>query len=174
VRRGLRTLRERRAGPTEGQDPPPQVHPAVLFTKGAAMAALVSSRVRMLLDQPRRPGMMVSCYADTSASEGFAARWLQPVKAEATRIGLELAGNQQARREFERNVEAIRRALESPVARQARGMAVFAAIERGFFLALTGSEPYENRLGGAGEPYRVPLFGADFPERALLAMLAQT
>jgi peptide subunit release factor 1 (eRF1) len=118
--------------------------------------------------------MMVSCYADTSVSQGFASPWLQPVKAEATRIGRQLAGDHQARREFERNVEAIRRALESPVARQARGMAVFAAMGRGFFLALTGSEPYENRLVVAEEPYVVPLFEADFRQRAYLAVLADT
>ena len=138
------------------------------------MAALVSGTIQMLLDQPRRQGMMVSCYADTSVSEGFASRWLQPFKTEASRIGRELESDHQARREFERNVEVIRRALESPVARQARGMAIFCAMERGFFLALTGSEPYENRLVVAEEPYVVPLFEADFRQRAYLAVLADT
>ena len=76
------------------------------------MAALVSARVQMLLDQPRRPGMMVSCFADTSVSEGFASRWLQPFKTEASRIGRELESDHQARREFERNVEVIRRTAE--------------------------------------------------------------
>jgi hypothetical protein len=118
--------------------------------------------------------MMVSCYADTSVAVGFASRWLQPFKTEVSRIGRQLTGDPQARREFERNVDVIRRALESPVARQAPGMAVFSAMGRGFFLALPGSEPYENQLVVAEEPYVVPLLEADFRQRAYLAVLADT
>jgi peptide subunit release factor 1 (eRF1) len=136
------------------------------------MAALVSGQFQMLLDQPKSQAMMVSCYADTSVSEGFAAHWLQPFKTEASRIGQQLGDDPQARREFERNVDVIRRALESPVVRQARGMAVFSSMTRGFFLALPASEPYENRLVVAEQPYVVPLLEADFRQRGYLVVLA--
>jgi peptide subunit release factor 1 (eRF1) len=138
------------------------------------MAALVSGTIQMLLDQPRRQGMMVSCYADTSVSEGFSSHWLQPFKTESSRIGQQLADDHQARLEFERNLNVIRRALESPEARQARGMAVFSAAGRDFFLALPASEPYENRLVVAEEPYVVPLLEADFRQRAYLVVQADT
>jgi hypothetical protein len=107
-------------------------------------------------------------------SEGFAWHWLQPFKTEVSRIGRQLAGDPQARREFERNVDTIRRALESPVARQARGIAVFCSMGRGFFLALPASEPYENRLVVAEQPYVVPLLEADFRQRGYLVVLADT
>jgi hypothetical protein len=76
--------------------------------------------------------------------------------------------------EFERNLEVIRRALESPEARQARGMAVLSATRRGFFLALPAIEPYENRLVVGEEPYVVPLLEADFRQRGYLVVLTDT
>ena len=121
------------------------------------MAALVAKDIQVLLDQPKGQGMLVSCYADTSVSDGFSSHWLQPFKTEASRIRQQFADDHQARLEFERNVDVIRLALESPEARQARGMAVFSAADRGFFLALPALEPYENRLVVDEEPYMVPL-----------------
>jgi len=138
------------------------------------MAALVAEGIQVLLDQPKGKGMMVSCYADTSVSAGFASHWLQPFKTESSRIRQRLADDHQARLEFERNVDAIRRALESPEARQARGMAVFSAAGRGFFLALPAIEPYENRLVVDEEPYVVPLLEADFRQRGYLVVLTDT
>ena len=91
------------------------------------MAALTREHIQVLLDQPGGRGMVVSCYADTSVAEGFQAHWLQRFKTEASRIRQLMAGDHQARLEFERDLEAIRPALESPEARQARGMAVFSA-----------------------------------------------
>jgi len=138
------------------------------------MATFVSNDVQVLLDQPKNQGMTVTCYADTSVSEGFEPHWLQPLKTEVSRVRQRLAGDHQARLEFERNIEEIRRALESSGARQARGMAVFSAAARGFFLALPASVPYDNRLVVDEDPYVVPLLEADFRERAYLVVLTDT
>jgi len=138
------------------------------------MAALVTKDIQVLLDQPKGQGMMVSCYADTSVSEGFASHWLQPFKSEVSRITQQFAGDHQARQEFERNVEAIRRALETPEARQARGMAVFSATGRGFFLALAAIERYDNRIVVDEEPYVVPLLEANLRQRGYLVVLSNT
>ena len=51
-----------------------------------------------MLDQPKGQGMVVSCYADTSVSEGFASHWLQPFKTEAGRIRQLLADDHRTRR----------------------------------------------------------------------------
>jgi peptide subunit release factor 1 (eRF1) len=107
-------------------------------------------------------------------AEGFQAHWLQPFKTEASRIRQRLAGDHQARLEFERDLEAIRRALESPEARQARGMAVFSAASRDYLLALTSEVPFENRLLVGEEPYVVPLVEAYLRQRGYLVVLADT
>ncbi len=138
------------------------------------MAALVTKDIQVLLDQPRGEGMLVSCYADMSVSGGFSDHWLQPFKTEASRIRQQLADDHEARNEFERNVEIIRRSLESNEARRARGMAVFSATARGFLLALPSELPYENRLVVDEEPYVVPLLEADFRRRGYLVVLVDT
>jgi len=138
------------------------------------MAALFSKDIQVLLDESRGLGMTVSCYADTSVSEGFDPHWLQPFKAEASRIRQQLAEDHQARMEFERNVEVIRRSLESSEARRAQGVAVFSAAARGFLLALPAELPYENRLVVDEEPYVVPLLEADFRRRGYLVVMADT
>ena len=135
------------------------------------MAALISKDIQLLLDQAKHAGMTVSCYADTSVSERFDRHWLQPFKTEASRIRQQLADDHQARAEFERNVEVIRKCLESS---KARGMAVFSAAARGFFLAVPAELPYENRLVVSEEPYVVPLLEADFRRRGYLVMMADT
>ncbi len=138
------------------------------------MAALTREHIQVLLDQPGGRGLVISCYADTSVSEGFRAHWLQPFKTEASRIRQLLAGDHQARMEFERDLEAIRQALESPEARQARGMAVFSAAARDFFLALPSEVTFENRLVVDDEPYVVPLVEAYLREQGYLVILADS
>ena len=138
------------------------------------MAALTREHIQVLLDQPGGHGMVVSCYADTSVAEGFQAHWLQRFKTEASQIRQLMAGDHQAHLEFERDLEAIRRALESPEARQARGMAVFSAAGRDFFLALPSEVPFEDRLVVGDEPYVVPLVEAYLRQRGYLVVLADT
>jgi len=138
------------------------------------MAALTREHIQVLLDQPGGRGMVVSCYADTSVAEGFQAHWLQRFKTEASQIRQLMAGDHQAHLEFERDLEAIRRALESPEARQARGMAVFSAAGRDLFLALPSEVPFEDRLVVGDEPYVVPLVEAYLRQRGYLVVLADT
>jgi peptide subunit release factor 1 (eRF1) len=138
------------------------------------MAALTREHIQVLLDQPGDRGMVISCYADTSVAEGFQAHWLQPFKTEASRIRQLFAEDHRSRLEFERDLEAIRQALEPPEARQARGMAVFSAAARDFFLALLSEVPFENRLVVGDEPYVVPLVEAYLREQGYLVILADT
>lgn len=138
---------------------------------------MIASRPKdyqVLLDRPRGVGMVVSCYADTSVAEGFEPHWRQHLKAEATRIRGLLAGEPKALEEFERQLEAIRRALEAPEARRARGMAVFGASGWDQALALSSDEPYEGRLVVDEEPYLVPLLVADYRRREYLVVLTDT
>jgi rubrerythrin len=132
------------------------------------------ANVQVLLDQSKGQGMVVSCYCDTSVAEGFEPHWLQPFKTEASRIRQQLTEDHQARLEFDRNLDAVRSALESPESKLAKGMAVFSSTRRGFFLALPSSEPYENRLVVDEDPYVVPLLEADFRQRAYLVVLTDT
>lgn len=138
------------------------------------MATPDRDHIQLLLDQPRGRGMVVSCYANTAVVEGFEARWLQPLKSEASRVRQRLAEDHPARREFERDLEAIRGALESTEARWARGMAVFSAAARGFLLALPSDEPFVDRLVVDEEPYVVPLLEAYVRQRGYLVVLADT
>lgn len=138
------------------------------------MAALTREHIQVLLDQPGGRGMVISCYADISVAEGFQAHWLQPFKIEASRIRQLFAEDHRSRLEFERDLEAIRQALESPEARQARGMAVFSAAARDFFLALLSEVPFENRLVVDDELYVVPLVEAYLREQGYLVILADT
>src|SRR5208337_3577921 len=62
----------------------------------------------------------------------------------------------------------------SPEVRQARGMAVFSAAARDFFLALLSEVPFENRLVVGDEPYVVPLVEAYLREQGYLVILADT
>jgi peptide subunit release factor 1 (eRF1) len=118
--------------------------------------------------------MVVSCYADTSVAEGFESHWRPHLKSEATRIRELLAGEPEALEEFERQLETIRRALESPEDRHARGMAVFGASGWDEALALSSDEPYEGRLVVDEEAYLVPLLVADYRRRAYLVVLTDT
>jgi hypothetical protein len=118
--------------------------------------------------------MVVSCYADTSVPDGFEPHWRQHIKAEATRIRAILAGEPEALEEFERQLETIRRALESPEARNSRGMAVFGASGSNEALALPSAEPYDSRLVVDEEPYLVPLLVAEYRRREYLVVLTDT
>ncbi len=118
--------------------------------------------------------MVVSCYADTSVAEGFETHWRQHLKAEATRVRELLAGDPEALREFKRQLETLWQALESPEARHARGMAVFAASGWDQAMALSFNEPYEDRLVVDEEPYLVPLLVANYRRREYLVVLTNT
>ncbi len=138
------------------------------------MVQLTPADLQALLDCPKGRGLMVSCYADTSVAEGFHSHWLGHFKTEVRNIKQRLVGDHAVGAEFERNVETIRRTLESLQARQARGMAVFSAAERGFFRSFALDTPVENRLVVHPEPYLVPLLELLCRQREYLAVLTDT
>jgi hypothetical protein len=113
--------------------------------------------LRPLLDQPRGDGLMVSCYADHSAPPGPATRWPGPFKAKATYVKEMLADEPLAWEQVERSLRLIGLALEAAEPRRARGMAVFAACQRGFFQSYALDLPVENELVVHATPDLVPL-----------------
>jgi hypothetical protein len=136
--------------------------------------ALTLEDLRPLLDQFRGDGLMVSCYADLSTAPGLAARWPGPFKAKATAIKAMLADDAQAWRQFERNFQALGRAMEAPDARHARGLAVFAALQRGFFQSYALNLPVENELVVHEAPYLVPLLQVLYRQQEYLVVLTDT
>lgn len=120
------------------------------------MNAIAARDYQLLLDRTRGTGMVVSCYADTSVVEGFEPHWRQHLKDEARRARHDLADDPEALAEFERQLDLIRRELESAGERGARGMAVFGASGWDRALAFDSDQPFEDRLVINEEPYLVP------------------
>ncbi len=138
------------------------------------MASLTLEDLRALLDQFRGDGLMVSCYADLSTGPGLAARWPGPFKAKAAAIKEMLADDAPALRQFEPNFQGIGRAVDAADARHTRGMAVFAALQRGFFQSFALDVPVENELVVHEAPYLVPLLQALCRQREYLVVLTDT
>lgn len=130
--------------------------------------------IQVLLDHPRGEGMIVSCYANTSVTGGFLSLWSQHLKNEESAIEQRLAGDYQARARFARDMEAIRHALAEPSVRQARGMALFSAADRGLFRGFTLGLPVKDRLVLDEEPYLVPLLEAMHRQRRYLLVLTDS
>jgi peptide subunit release factor 1 (eRF1) len=130
--------------------------------------------VQWLADHPRGEGMVVSCYADTSVSSGVRPLWREHLKNEIKRLDEAFAGAPAARAAFHRNVAAIERVLSArrPVA--ARGMAVFAALERNLVYAYTLGTPPPNRLVVDEEPYLMPLLELLVRQRRYLVVHTDT
>jgi rubrerythrin len=101
--------------------------------------------------------MVVSCYADTSVSRGVRPLWREHLKNEVTRIEEMFAGDKAASAIFLRNIAAIETVLSSRGAVAARGMAVFAAVQRDVIHGYALTVPVENRLVVDEEPYLMPL-----------------
>lgn len=134
------------------------------------MAALRFEEIRELLDMPAGGGMTVSCYADTSAAEGFKSHWRGQFKESASRIREAFAEDVQARQEFEQNLEVIRQIFESPECRTAQGVAAFSSTRRGFKRSFRLDIPVVNRLVVHDLPYLVPLLGLYTQQAEYLAV----
>lgn len=115
-----------------------------------------------------------SCYADTSVAQGFEPHWLGHFKDEVSRIRQLLAEDDQSQLEFERNLEALRVAFETPEAHRARGLAVFSAAQRGLFRSYALDVPVPHRLVVDEEMYLVPLAEALYRQRECLVVLTDT
>ena len=130
--------------------------------------------IQVLLDRPKGEGMIVSCYADTSVTEGFLSLWSLHLKNEASAIEQRLANDHQARARLARDLAAIRSALTEPSVQRARGMALFSAAERGFFQTFTLGVPVKDRLVVDEAPYLVPLLEAMHRQRRYLLVLTDS
>lgn len=129
--------------------------------------------VQVLLDHPPGEGMTVSCYVDMSLA-GYQAVWWQRLKNEIARIEQRLADDPEARRRFTHDMAVVRRALETPAARRARGMAVFSAVERDLFQAFALNTPIRDVLVLDERPYLVPLLEAIHRQRRYLVVLTDS
>ena len=138
------------------------------------MIDLTQDAIQVLLDHPKGEGMIVSCYADTSVTEGFVSLWSQHLKNEASAIEQRLAPDHQARAHFAKDLAIIRHALEEPGAQRTRGMALFSAADRGFFRAFPLSVPVKDRLVLDEALYLVPLLEAMHRQRRYLLVLTDS
>lgn len=111
------------------------------------MIDLTHDAIQVLLDHSKGEGMIVSCYADTSVTEGFASLWSQHLKNEESAIERRLANNHQAQARVARDLAIIRHALEEPEAQRARGMALFSAADRGLLRAFPLGVPVKRSPG---------------------------
>jgi len=135
--------------------------------------ALTHASLQPLLDQLQGEGTMVSCYADLSIIPGV-PRWPGLFKAKTGALKELFTGDQRSWQQIEQNLAAIGRALEAPEARNARSMAVFSALQRGFFQCYPLDVPVENELVVHEAPYLVPLLMALHRQREYLVVLTDT
>jgi hypothetical protein len=119
--------------------------------------------------------------ASFSVGVGFVSGWYPPGR-QGYALGVYDAGNiGQSLAAFGTpvvvsllGVQAIGRALETPEARHALGMAIFAALQRGFFQSDALDVPVENELVVHETPYLVPLLQALCRQREYLMVLTDT
>ena len=138
------------------------------------MIDVTQDAIQILLDHPKGEGMIVSCYADTSVTEGFVSLWSQYLKNEASAIEERLAHDHQAQARFAKDLAIIRHALEEPAVQRAKGMALFSAADRGFFQAFTLGVPVKDRLVLDEAAYLVPLLEAMHRQRRYLLVLTDS
>lgn len=137
------------------------------------MPALTLGDVQVLLDRPKAAGMIVSCYADTSEA-GYRSVPAQRFKNEVAEVERRLADDPQARLRFVRDVDVIRRALDVPAARRARGMAVFSAAADNFLQTFVLGVPVKDHLVLDEQLYLVPLLQALHRQRRYLVVLTDS
>lgn len=138
------------------------------------MIDVTHQAIQVLLDHPGGEGMIVSCYADTSMTDGFQWLWSQRLKNEASAIEERWADDPTARARFARDMEIIQRALSEPAVQRARGMALFSAVDRGLFQVFPLSSQVTDRLVVDEEPYVVPLLEAMHRQGRYLVVLTDS
>jgi hypothetical protein len=138
-----------------------------------ASAALAAAAVQSLMDQPKGQGLVISCYADMSVSEGIRPRWREHLDLEVQQAKAAIAGDEPAVRALDEGVSVIRSVLSSPAARRARGVAVFVRAGR-LIQTFTLDTPVENRLVVDEEMYVLPLLEVLHRQRRYLAIHSDT
>jgi hypothetical protein len=130
--------------------------------------------LRKLLHQFKGDGRILSCYVDLSSLRQTQWSWPGPFKAKATAVRTMLANDEEAVEQFERNLRAIGKALDSPELRHAPGAAVFVALQREFLQTFALDAAPENDLVVHQSPYLVPLLQAMIRQRKHLVVLTDT
>src|SRR5579883_2013070 len=118
---------------------------------------LARTDLKALLEQFSGSGLMVSCYVDLTARPWSAAEWTVPFKTQLTVIKKMLADDATAWSEVEQDLQAIGVLLQRPETLHSRGLAIFAAVQRGFLQSFPVDEPVGNELVVHPAPYLVPL-----------------
>jgi hypothetical protein len=136
------------------------------------MAKLTMADVTSLLAQSQGKGLMISCYADLSGTEGLPTQWLGRFKSRVTQIKEMMAGDHRAWHECEESLHAIGKALEAPQARGARGAAAFSAAQRGFLQTFILDVPVDDQLVVHESPYLVPLLEVLYRQQEYLVVLS--
>jgi peptide subunit release factor 1 (eRF1) len=119
------------------------------------MMPITRRDIEVLLDTPDRTDFVVSAYADLRVKDGFHNHVETELKNQARALNGALAGSD-ARKTLDAHVDAIRRAVETANG-GARGLAVFAGLERGLLRSIPLDFPVTNRLVIDEEPYLLPL-----------------
>lgn len=135
---------------------------------------LTLTSMQPLLAQFKGNGLLASCYVDLSAPPGVRLSWPGSFKPRAAAVKELLAGDPSAWRQFEHNFQAIGRTVAGLESSSTRGVAVFAALQRGFFLFYPLEVPVENDLVVHEAPYLVPLLRALYQQREYLVVLSDT
>lgn len=138
------------------------------------MITATQDAIQVLLDHPKGRGMIVSCYADTSMTDGFQSFWPQHLKNEVGAIEARLKDEPEARARFAKDIEVIRHTLSDPVVQTARGMAIFSAVDQQLFRAFSLGVPVKDRLVLDEAPYLVPLLEAKHRQRRYLLVLTDS
>ena len=138
------------------------------------MIEVTQDAIQVLLDHPKGQGMIVSCYADTSMTDGFQWLWSQRLKNETGAIEQRLKDDPQARARFDRDLDIIRHTLEQPAVQRTRGMAIFSASDQGLFRAFSLGVPVADRLVVDEAPYLVPLLESQHRQRRYLLVLTDS
>lgn len=121
------------------------------------MAAVTLADIQFLSEQVSADGLVLSCYADMTVSEGSRLALHSALKARADIMHEALVADARAREELRENLAAIHDALESPELRAAHGLAVFSSTRRRFLRVIPLEVPVTTDLVLDRSPYLVPL-----------------
>lgn len=134
----------------------------------------VPQELQPLLEQFTGAGLVLSCYVDLSQPPAHALPWPGPFKAKTAAIEKMLQDNRDDLEQFEQNYRASAAVVTAPEARSQRGLAVFAALQRGFLHSVPLEVPVENELVVHQAPYLVPLLEVVCARRSYLAVWTDT
>jgi len=138
------------------------------------MFAIGYKDLQPLLAQFTGEGMMLSCYADLGVSESFRHNWELDLAGEVEKIRKAIGKDDRILREFDKNIAAVRDALESRTISDTRWVAVFSAAQRHFLMTIPLEVDVGTTLVLDRAPYLVPLLAAIHRRKEYLAIHTDT